>query len=339
MNARRRPGFTLIELLVVIAIIAVLIALLLPAVQSAREAARRIQCTNNLKQLGLGLHNYESVAGVFPPAVVMSGTGNTIAWWGGWGVSPRILPLMEQGALFDAINFGQAYNLPTNTTVASTSVAVLLCPSDQNVQVRNPGTPSQSGVSSYAWSYGDWYVWGGFGSPLGRNAFSPNYSRRVAEFRDGTSQTLLGSEVKASFPLLKCNALTVNDPNNVPPPNADPYTVAPEYKAASCPPGVSHGTWYDGNTNSTGFTTAWPPNKVISGPPGTGLVDLDLGGTPLVNGGPNFAAITARSYHPGGVNVVFADGSVHFIKGTVNGATWRALGTVAGGEVVSADAY
>lgn len=339
MRARVRRGFTLIELLVVIAIIAVLIALLLPAVQAAREAARRIHCTNNIKQLGLGLHNYESVAGAFPPAVVMSGTGNTISWWGGWGVSPRILPLMEQGSLYNSINFGQAYNAPTNTTVAMQSVGILLCPSDQNTQVRNPGLATQSGVSSYAWSYGDWYIWGGFGSPIGRNAFTPNTSRRFADFTDGSSNTVVGSEVKASFPLLKCTALTVNSPNNIPAPTDDPYTVAPEYKAASCPPGVSHGTWYDGNTNSTGFTTAWPPNKVISGPPGSGYADLDLGGTPLVNGGPNYAAITARSYHPGGVNVLVGDGSVRFIKSTINGTTWRALGTISGGEVLSSDTY
>src|SRR5690606_26236671 len=96
--SRQRPrGFTLIELLVVIAIIGVLIALLLPAVQAAREAARRMQCTNNLKQLGLGLHNYESSAGVLPPAVVLAGTGSDVRWWGGWSIHGRVLPYMEQG--------------------------------------------------------------------------------------------------------------------------------------------------------------------------------------------------------------------------------------------------
>src|SRR5258705_8712519 len=98
-------GFTLIELLVVIAIIAVLIGLLLPAVQAAREAARRMQCTNNLKQLGLGLHNYESVAGALPPSCVLSGSGNTVSYWLGGSVHGRLLPLLEQGPMFNAINF------------------------------------------------------------------------------------------------------------------------------------------------------------------------------------------------------------------------------------------
>ena len=115
--------------------------------------------------------------------------------------------------------------------------------------------------------------------------------------------------------------------------------MAPEYLAASCPIGVSHGTWYDGNTNSTAFTTAWPPNKMTPSPLSTGTTDVDLGGTPLVNGGPNYAAITARSYHPGGVNVLAGDGSVKFIKSSIAGNTWRALGTIGGGEVISGDAY
>src|SRR4051794_21099585 len=104
MSSQRR-GFTLIELLVVIAIIGVLVALLLPAVQAAREAARRFQCTNNLKQIGLGLHNYEAVAGAFPPSIVLAGSGNTAVWNGGWSVHGRILPFMEQGILFNSANF------------------------------------------------------------------------------------------------------------------------------------------------------------------------------------------------------------------------------------------
>jgi prepilin-type N-terminal cleavage/methylation domain-containing protein len=128
---RRVRGFTLIELLVVIAIIAVLIALLLPAVQSAREAARRIQCTNNLKQLGLALHNYEGVAGALPPALVLGGSGTTVTWYGGWSVHGRLLPFTDQGATFNAINFAIDYESGPNLTVTGLSISFFLCRGDQ----------------------------------------------------------------------------------------------------------------------------------------------------------------------------------------------------------------
>ena len=118
-SRRNGRGFTLIELLVVIAIIAVLIALLLPAVQAAREAARRIQCTNNLKQIGLGLHNYESIAGAFPPSCVLSGAGNKVSLWLGWSVPGRILPFLEQGPMFSSINFNYSGESAYNLTVSS----------------------------------------------------------------------------------------------------------------------------------------------------------------------------------------------------------------------------
>src|SRR6266545_4404039 len=134
MPTNRRPGFTLIELLVVIAIIAVLIALLLPAVQSAREAARRIQCTNNLKQLGLGLHNYESAQGALPPSLCLRGQGTMVTWFGGWSAHGRILPFLEQGAMFNAVNFNTHYEDAPNLTVTAMTLSVFICPSEVNTQ-------------------------------------------------------------------------------------------------------------------------------------------------------------------------------------------------------------
>lgn len=344
MSAPRRSGFTLIELLVVIAIIAVLIALLLPAVQAAREAARRAQCVNNLKQMGLGLHNYESVAGAFPPSNILAGAGNTVTWNGGFSVHTRILPFMEQGVAFNALNFTQNHLAWQNSSVVSMVLTSFVCPSDPNSAQRTPfppftKIPGTVGTTSYGFNIGDWYVFGGFGTVDTRGVFGPNKSRRIAEFIDGTSNTLMATDVKIYEPLRRCGTqfANINTPAPMPDPNADPFTIAPEYGSAACGLGQSHTFWADGNAQETGMTTAWPPNKAIIGKFGEG--DLDLMTRLASQGGPTYAAINARSYHPGGVNSLLADGSVRFIKGTINGITWRALGTVTGNEVISADSY
>jgi len=337
-NALRRLGFTLIELLVVIAIISVLIALLLPAVQSAREAARRIQCTNNMKQIGLAMHNYESIAGAFPMQGVL--TPGSPTPWVGWSVLARILPLLEQGPMFSSINFTLAYTQPDNYTVASQAISAFLCPSekDSSATPANAFFNTPKGVSSYGVNQGDWYVYM-TGGPLTRGVFAPNISRRFANFTDGTSNTILAAENKIRQPCYICFAglSLINNPANAPDPNANPYAVAPEYGGSCGAVAQSHTSWVDGDAQETGITTAWPPNKQILGMMGEG--DLDLTGTPFFGGGPTFTAITSRSYHPGGVNTLLADGSVRFIKSTIAGLTWRALGSLAGGEVISADQY
>ncbi|QEH37257.1 putative major pilin subunit [Aquisphaera giovannonii] len=348
MNARLgrleggRRAFTLIELLVVIAIIAVLVALLLPAVQSAREAARRIQCTNNLKQLGLGIHNYESVAGTLPIAGVIDTRPSAFAAWVGWSVHARLLPLMEQGPMFSSINFTIPYSAAPNYTVSSSNVATLICPSERD----SSPTPasaffnSPKGITNYGVNMGDWFVFNP-GGPQTRGVFSPNLSRRLASFTDGLTNTVLMAEVKVRNPEYNCvpGLSNINNPTVVPDPTADPFVVAPEYGGTCGTVGQGHSAWVDGNAQETGMTHAWPPNKAIMGTKGEG--DLDLQGTPLFRGGVNatFAAITSRSYHPGGVNVLLGDGSVRFVKSTIAGPVWRALGTVSGGEVISADSY
>ncbi len=340
MNRGRRGGFTLIELLVVIAIIGVLIALLLPAVQAAREAARRMQCINNLKQMGLGMHNYESTYGVLPPSVVLAGSGTRVTWWGGWSIHGRILPYLEQNSAFNAINFGVHYEALPNTTVSGLMLSVFLCPSEINREPK-PEDFGQLGITNYGWNMGDWFVWGGFGGPESRGAFSPNRSRRLADFTDGLSNTLLAAEVKTYQPQLgNCGGLAqINTPNGIPSPTADPFTVAPEYAGGSCSlRSGGHTEWADGHVHQSGMTAAWAPNKTILGGPNRDA-NVDLIGQREKNGGPTYAAVTARSYHPGGVNVLLGDGSVRFVKDSINPLSWRGLSTVHGGEVISGDAF
>ncbi len=148
---RHRQGFTLIELLVVIAIIAVLIALLLPAVQSAREAARRISCTNNMKQLGLALNNYESSNGALPPQETMLQVGNLQPTsYTSWGVTARLAPFMDLGPMYNSMNFTLKYSDPTNTTVSYLTIRTLICPSEVNpeptAEARSSACPIMAGA-------------------------------------------------------------------------------------------------------------------------------------------------------------------------------------------------
>ena len=341
MNAPRHPAprrraFTLVELLVVIAIIGILIALLLPAIQAAREAGRRANCTSNLRQLGIALHNYESALKMLPPSIVLGGSvAAGVTWNGGWSVPARLLPYLEDNALYQNLNFAINKEDPSMQPFISVNVPVLLCPSESNTAVSTHDY-GQSGIISYGWCTGDWFVWGGFAGPQNRTAFGPNRSLRLKQMTDGVSKTLVGAEVKTYQPIYICDNVglaLIRDPNNVPPTTANPNAVAPEYFSGSCRfYALAHTEWSDGNSHASGFTTAWTPNTRILGTPAANP-DMDLNGVNEEDGGPTFAAITARSWHPGGVNTLLGDGSVQFTSDLVDGQLWRAMSTVAGGEV------
>lgn len=341
-DKNHKRAFTLIELLVVIAIISVLVSLLLPAVQSAREAARRAACVNNLKQLGLGLHNYESLVGAFPPSLVLEGYGNTVTNWTGWSIHARLLPLVEQGNAFNLSNFWFSADGPQNVTVSAQKMAVLICPSepDPNPAAVNVGL---SNITNYGWIQGDWYVWGGFSAAGNRSPFGPNRSRRIAEFADGLSNTMVASEGLAKQPLYRdCGGLVqATDAASIPPVHASPDAVLPEIKGGGrCEFKSAHSEWTDGQAHHTGITTAFTPNREVWGlSPAGARLEFDITGQREKKGGPTFAVVTARSMHPGGVNCLFGDGSVKFLKESVEGNIWRGLGTVAGGEVISAGDY
>jgi prepilin-type N-terminal cleavage/methylation domain-containing protein/prepilin-type processing-associated H-X9-DG protein len=344
----RRRGFTLIELLVVIAIIAILIAMLLPAVQAAREAARRTQCTNNLKQIGLAVHNYHDVVGTLPLGCAVSFDASNRPVFQGWGLTARILPYMEDQNKFNACNFSLANEAPQNDTAMRTGTTTYLCPSDglnQEIFI-DDGQPRNN--TNYGFNRGDWYVWGvAPWAPQPNSPFRTNVCVPLAGIADGLSNTLFAADVKTHTPyLLNCSGLSFAPLGSapMPGPSDNPATI-PQYTSCSGPlaefrPDSGHSEWEDGNTSQAGFTTAWPPNTVTPGVfNGRAIADTDLISIREENGGPTFAAVTARSYHPGGANTLFGDGSVHFIKNTVAGPVWRALGSVSGAEVVSADAY
>ena len=205
-SVHRRPAaFTLVELLVVIAIIGILVALLLPAVQAAREAARRTQCTNNLKQIGLALHNYESTYRVFPPSLTLpaSRIGDS------WSAQARILPFLEQAVLEEEIDFAQNYD--AFPTVKTFRVPTYLCPSEINNRVRTDaaGVPIHYPLN-YGVNMGTWFVYDANSNRGGEGAFVPNGFRSMADFLDGTSNTLCMAEVKAYTPYFR-------DAGSVPP--------------------------------------------------------------------------------------------------------------------------
>ena len=301
-----RRAFTLIELLVVIAIIAVLIALLLPAVQSAREAARRVQCVNNVKQLGLAIHNYVGINNVMPPATFVRDAVQGYGYPYDFSVFIRLLPQLEQQAMFDATNFNLTGWNGENITVVSTALAVLVCPSDANppvpVAVANadgeyfPGIPSQGNWrvphTSYAGIAGPYlywnldltpYTWQGQKTMLG--VIYPLSSTSIASITDGTSNTIMFGEVASS------KAYPDSDTSGA---------LRIDFTA----------WWFAGDPYDCQTSAAWPPGcqQKVVGFPEYGSPDLVI------------------SRHPGGVNCGFADGSVRFVKNSIDSWTIDAVG-------------
>jgi prepilin-type N-terminal cleavage/methylation domain-containing protein/prepilin-type processing-associated H-X9-DG protein len=361
-----RPAFTLIELLVVIAIIAVLIALLLPAVQSAREAARRAQCTNNLKQLGLALHNYESSNGSFPPGgestnfTNPSGVASSQFVDGGWSTLARILPYMEGGAAFNALNFNLAeYNDATgqNYTGASQVVAVFLCPSstrspDGGRDGVDPNDPYSNINNGYGYNdYGPTVYTdispiaaiGGLGSTQAvpfrdkttrANGLLKQGKTRIAEVTDGTSNTITiaedaGRDSRYLSPYTegywdgvstRQAAMALINPNDPGPSGG--YTPYRRYWRWAEP---DEGYGVSGTPNNK-FR---PDHEVANWPTSPYIAQGN-------NAGNNDEI---ASFHPGGANLLFGDGSVRFLKDSVNPVTLRALVTLSAGEVISADQY
>ncbi|MBU6173083.1 MAG: DUF1559 domain-containing protein [Planctomycetes bacterium] len=324
-----RYAFTLVELLVVLAVIGILVGLLMPAIQAAREAARRMSCSNNLRQMGIALHNYESAFGRLPPGGVVNRTGVSDSW----SFHARLLPFIEQAQLQNLIDWNLPYAMQSQ--VASTRVPIFLCPSDPNDRRRLDPQPSDPTFAHHPLCYGvnmgEWFVFDPRSNLGGTGLVFPNSRTSISSVLDGTSGTLSFSEVKAWAPYLRDGGTP--SLSNVPAPNS-PASIAAlggNFKQDS-----GHTEWVDFRSHQTGFTTTLTPNTLMIFPYGGKNYDVDFnssreGKTSTL---PTYAAITSRSYHVGGVQSGFVDGSVHFIANSIDFMTWRALGTRNGSEVV-----
>jgi prepilin-type N-terminal cleavage/methylation domain-containing protein/prepilin-type processing-associated H-X9-DG protein len=333
---RHSSGFTLIELLVVIAIIAVLIALLLPAVQAAREAARRTSCINNLKQIGIALHNYHDAVGTFPPGYVSAVDPNVtdacnqdvvkkngVDLGPGWAWGSMILPQMEQQPLFNSINFSLSVAYPDNNTCSTTLVNSYLCPSDSGPSVvpvlADPSDPASTVDSvargNYVGMFGLGEICAASGAQskpnIGSNGiaagiFYRNSRTDVAAITDGTSQTIAIGERSHNLSYVTWTARSING-------------------------WLGKTSFIEGGTDQFNASPEECWTQVL-GPAG-----LEDG--PRTPNDPQAHVEDYWSRHPGGVNFLFADGSVKSLNSGINPLVFRALATRASGAVISAASY
>jgi len=324
-SGRVQRGFTLVELLVVIAIIGTLVVLLLPAVQAAREAARRSACQSNLKQLGVALLNHESAKRKFPPVCLISATQLSDSF----SAQAYLLPYMEQSSVANLIDFTKSFTLQPQVTAAR--IPLFICPSETNTKPNEsvPGITHQP--LNYGVSCGTWFQFDPPSAQTGNGSFAVNMEMRVRDFTDGTSKSVGFAEVKAYQAVIRdgLNPSAIGAP--LPATPADVIALGGTATAD-----IGHTQWVNGIILHSGISHTFPPNTAITMAVAGKTVDCDFTSSRLgvTITSPTYTVFTSRSHHATGAGVTMMDGSVQMIGSDIDLAVWRALGTRAGGESV-----
>lgn len=322
-NPTPRAGFSLVELLVVIAIIGVLVALLLPAIQAAREAARRSSCSNHLKQIGIALHNYHGTYKRFPPPACLPIGANK----DDWSAQARLLPFLEEQNLENLIDWSRPYNVQPSVT--RMRVSTYQCPSEIRDEERIDGALTHYPLS-YGINLGTWFVYDPNTQRGGTGLVFPNSRTSFSTLTDGSSKTLAFAECKAYTAYLRDGGNPNASGADLPLSPAEIGALGGDFKRDS-----GHTEWVDGRAHQSGFTATFAPNSVVPYTKNGEAFDVDFNSS---REGKNttrltYAVVTSRSHHPNVVNVLFADGSSRPIVDGIDLSVWRALSTRAGGEI------
>jgi len=319
-SPNKANGFTLVESLVVIAIIGLVLAVLLPAVQSARSATRRSLCMNNLRQLAVGIANFESANGHFPSSWLAAPAihnGNT----SGWSAHVQILPFIEQNELYEQIDLSEQYGkakLPDGQAVGAVRVPAFLCPSEPSDRVRMSGDVPKHYPLNYGVNVGVWFVYSPVTEQGGEGAFYPGSRLAPAAFDRGLSKTVALSEVKAWNPYFR-NAGKFQP--KLPTPD-ELCSLGGQFK-----PNSGHTEWVDGRAHQTGVTAAFPPNtqSLCTVEEQTYDVDWTNQQEGISRDISTYSTVTSRSHHHGGVHAARMDASTQFIADDVDIEVWRAM--------------
>lgn len=326
-----REGISLVEMLVVVAIIASLAGLLLPAVQSAREAARSISCQNSLRQMGLATQNYLSAHGRFPPSYCISAAPLVNREAHSWSTHARLLPFLEQSNAAAQIRLDLDWHLQVDQGLTAWVPNIYACASEPNREIRTKdGRPYVASVN-YGFVAGTWRVFTPTSRQGGSGSFVVNGRLSDGSISDGMDNTLAASEVKAYQPYVRnANVIAHGVPSN----NQTFLNVTGQFKT------TGHTVWPDGRVHHAGVTTTFPPNTFVAYAPtddgdfGLGFLDIDY--TSQQEGKSatraTYAAITSRSYHAGYVNSVMLSGRVLSVFDTIDRRLYQALGSRAGAE-------